>query len=228
MEKIIAKAHIFFLLYVLWQGFLVYEEQSAEVALLEERLPIISNNIKREEKKKARTKDFLKDVNEAKDRIETVAAEVEKLQRQLPAEVSDPENLGLIKGIAEQMNIKNVILAPGEEEDKGFYLIKNYNFKGTGTFLQFLIFFEKIAENERLLNINEFELVKVEQERRGRFQLINGTVKIGAYKFNANYKEERGIEKIEDAFTKGETAASKRKGRAAKKANPKGGDEENE
>ncbi len=215
MDKILSKLHIFFFLYVLWQGYEVYNEQSAELNMLKERLPGIENNISREQKKKARTKEFLKDVDEAKTRIEVVAAEVEKLQRQLPADVSDPENLGLIKGIAEAMNIKNVILAPGEEEDKGFYLIKHYNFKGTGTFLQFLIFFEKIAENERLLNITEFELLKVKEERRGRFQLIDAVVRIGAYKYNPNYKEERGIEKIEGAFN--ETAKPAPRGRRAKK-----------
>ncbi len=216
MDKILSKLHIFFFLYVVWQGYEIYLEQSNELNLLKERLPGIQNNISREQTKKSRTKEFLKDVDEAKTRIETVAAEVEKLQRQLPADVSDPENLGLIKGIAEQMNIKNVILAPGEEEDKGFYLIKHYNFKGTGTFLQFLIFFEKIAENERLLNITEFELLKVKEERRGRFQLIDATVRIGAYKYNPRYKEERGIEKIEGAF--GSNAAPAPKGRRKKKA----------
>lgn len=210
MDKILAKLHIFFFLYILWGGYTAYEEQNAELLALQDRIPALQNNIKREEQKKSRTKEFLKDVDEAKGRIEAVASEVEKLQRQLPAEVSDPENLGLIKNIAEQMNIKNVILAPGEEENKGFYLIKNYNFKGTGTFLQFLIFFEKIAENERLLNINEFELIKVQEERRGRFQLINATVKIGAYKYNSSYKEETGIDKIEDAFTKPAVGKGKR------------------
>lgn len=216
MDKLLSKLHIFFFLYVLWQGYGIYLEQSNELNLLKERLPGIQNNISREQTKKSRTKEFLKDVDEAKSRIETVAAEVEKLQRQLPADVSDTENLGLIKGIAEQMNVKNVILAPGEEEDKGFYLIKHYNFKGTGTFLQFLIFFEKIAENERLLNITEFELLKVKEERRGRFQLLDTTVRIGAYKYNPRHKEERGIEKIEGAFSG--NAASAPKGRRRKKA----------
>lgn len=183
-----------------WEGYLLYEAYETDLLSLESQLPIVQNKIRKAKKEKKQIRTYLKDIEEAKSNIELVAKEVESLQKKLPESIKDTENLGLIKQIAEGLNIKNIFLSPGIEENKGFYFTKRYEFTATGTYLQFLIFFEKIGASERLLNIKTIEIKKSETRQRGRFQLINAKVIVEAYRYNPDHKEDRGIDKIETNF----------------------------
>ncbi|MCO4792683.1 MAG: type 4a pilus biogenesis protein PilO [Bacteriovoracaceae bacterium] len=200
MTALIKKLPFFIFLYAIYGGYEMYEKHLELLTGMKDRIPVIQNKINKTKQKKKDLKRYFQDIEEAKKNIELVAQEVEKVQRQLPSEISDAENLQLIKGIAESLNIKNIFLQPKSEENKGFYFIKNYEMKGTGTFLQFLILFEKIAENKRLLNIRDIELKHLGRKQRGRFQLINTEIVIQAYRFNPGHKEDRGIEGIENQF----------------------------
>ncbi len=216
MQAILGKIHWFIILYVVAMTYMSYTEHEEKVRRIDASIPAIKNKIKKNKKKLKQLNGYFKDIAEAKERIELVASEIEKLQKKLPSTFSDTENLGTIKKIAEGLNIKNIYLTPLAEEKKGFYYAKKYEFKATGTFLQFLIFFEKISENERLLNINEIRLFKTDNKQRGRFQLINSTALIEAYRYNDSYKEERGIEKLQKEFDK--KAKAPRRPRRKRKA----------
>ncbi len=167
---------------------------------MNDRIPSIQIQIKKKQKEKEDLKTYYADIQEAKGRIEKVAQEIEKLQKQLPSNISDTDNLDLISNVASNLNIKIPFLTPGEEEEKGFYLTKKYTFKGRGTFLQFLIFLEKLGASERILNVSSLKLSKVLEKQKGRFQLIDGEVVIEAYRYNNAYKEDRGIDEIEKKF----------------------------
>ena len=166
---------------------------------------------------------FYKDINEAKSKIEKVAKEIEKTQQLLPSEISDVENISLLRKIAEDVNIKELSLMPDSEDDRGFYLARKYKFKAKATYLQFLIMFEKIAENKRILNISALTFAKLEQAQRSKFQLINGEFTLEAYRYNSKFKEDRGIDNIEKAFVDGvavdsdNTEAQPKKPKRAKK-----------
>ncbi len=158
-------------------------------------IPIMEGQIARYKREQQAVESYMKDIEAAKQRIELVAQEVETLQRKLPANISDPENLGMFQDFASSLNIRDVSITPGREENLGFYFKKNYEFRGQGTFLQFLILMEKISENERLLNVKSVRMYKdTETQVRGRFQLIKSEMTIEAYRYNPNHKEQRTIE----------------------------------
>ncbi len=203
MSAIVSKIHWIIILWVSFNLYLLFMEKQEELVAKQDRIPVLESNINRSKRKKKQLQQYFKDIEKAKGRIEMVAAEVEALQKKLPSNISDTENLELIKGVAEGLNIKNVFLTPGNEENKGFYMVKRYDFNGTGTFLQFLVFFEKIAENDRLLNITSLSMTKTEKKQRGRFQLINCSASIIAYRYNPSHKEDRGIDKIESEYDSG-------------------------
>ena len=143
MNKIISNVHWLIITIVLLNLFMLYEKNMEDMELKKSSLPAVRQQISKKRKDKKQLKQYFKDIENAKQRIERVAEQVEALQKQLPNSISDTENLELIKGLAESLNIKNVFLTPGTEENKGFYMVKRYEFAGTGTFLQFLVFFEK-------------------------------------------------------------------------------------
>lgn len=200
MGMLISKMHWIIIFWVSFSLFTMYEEKEEMKVQKEEKLPSLKIQITKSRKKKKQMQQYFKDIDKAKERIERVAEEVEALQKKLPSNISDTQNLELIKGVAEGLNIKNVFLTPGNEENKGFYMTKRYEFNGTGTFLQFLVFFEKIAENDRLLNITSLKMSKTQKKQRGRFQLINCSANIIAYRYNPAHREDRGIDAIEKDF----------------------------
>lgn len=213
MSTLISKAHWIIILWVSFNLYNSWTEQEEKKISKQDKLPILKSRIKKAKKEKKQMEKYFRDIDQAKERIERVAEAVEKLQKKLPSNISDTQNLELIKGLAENLNIKNIFLTPGAEENKGFYMIKRYEFKAVGTFLQFLIFFEKIAENDRLLNVISLKMKKTAKKQRGRFQLINCDAVIVAYKYNQNHKEDRGISDIEEEFSKKAPPSTKKKRR---------------
>jgi len=158
-------------------------------------IPAIQNRITKFKRERKEVDTYMADIESAKKRIELVAQEVESLQKKLPSNISDPENLAMFQGFTDNLNIREVSIVPGQEENLGFYFKKRYELKGKGTFLQFLILMEKIAENERLLNIKSVRMYKDDSTQfRGRFQLIKAEMSIEAYRYNPDHKEKREIE----------------------------------
>ena len=218
MTGLVNKFWLLIILYTGYEVYMAYEAHGEKLIAEERRVPQIKKQIKKAEKEKAQLKQYFEDIEEAKKRIEKVAQEVERLQRQFPLEISDTENLELISSIAESLNIKNIFLKPGTEQSKDFYISKLYNVKAEGTFLQFVIFLEKIAEAERLMNIRDISLHALKRKQKGRFQLIQGEVNIETYKYNPNFREDRGIESISKKFVdKNPKKKKKKKKRKRKK-----------
>jgi Tfp pilus assembly protein PilO len=201
-----------------WAYYEFSDESSKRGLLLEN----VKEDYKKEEKTKKDVKKYLSNIEEEKARIERVAQEIEKTQQLLPSELSDSENIGQVRKIAEDVNIKEVSIAPEAEELRGFYIARKYRFKAKATYLQFLIMFEKIYESRRILNIGEVNFRKLEQPQRSKFQVIEGDFVLEAYKYNQNFKEDRGLDKLEQRF-KADNGPKEKKPRKSKKAAADGG-----
>jgi len=191
LEKFMGKVHIFIIAYALytaWQSWtdvnLKLEESNSEF----ESLNIRVRKLKKEKRKIAK---FLKDIEKAKKKMLLVEEEVKIIQKKLPAKIDDTENLGMIKKIALGLNIKNIFLAPGKEDNRGFYFAKKYDLTATGTYLQFLLLCEKLSTSERLYNVVDIELMKSKVNRRGRFQLVNGKFSIESFRYNLNFDKDK-------------------------------------
>lgn len=198
--------------------YLMYETFTEDYEQLTMQVPGLEGKLAARKKEKRELKNYYKDIDEAKQRIELVASEVEKIQKKFPSEISDTENLSLIKNSAESINIKNVFLNPGVEENKGFYFIKKYEFKGMGTYLQFLVFFDKIAQSDRLLNVRNVLLKRSEIKQRGRYEVIECNATLEAYRYNPDYKEDRAVDEATAVAAPEMEAVKKPRKRRAKKA----------
>jgi Tfp pilus assembly protein PilO len=213
MQALFEKLHWVIFAYAIFLGYEMYTIHDEKLMNLNGRLPVLDGQIKKSKKKVSDLKKYFKDIEEAKKNIERVALAVEKVQKRLPSDIADSENLQLITEIANKLNVKSVFVKPKNEVDKGFYFIKDYILTAEATFLQFLVLFEKIAESKRLLNIKSVSFDKiVDRVQRARFKLVKGEITVQAYRYNAQYKESRGIEAIESEFKN-----NKRKKRRKKK-----------
>ena len=218
MEKILKNIHWFVIiiaLYNLGMDWKEFDEKETSLKAQQEVQAIILAKAKKTKKEIA---SFYKDIDEAKVRIERVAREIEKTQQLLPSEVSDTENISLLRRMAEDVNIKEVSIMPERDDDRGFYIARKYKFRAKATYLQFLIMFEKISENKRILNVAELFFKKLDQPQRSKFQLIAGEFILEAYRYNSKFKEERGIDLIEKEFKEGQIAKKSVVPKKAKKS----------
>jgi Tfp pilus assembly protein PilO len=204
LEKLFKNIYWMILLYYGFNMAMEYEINIEQIEQLEQQLEVTERNIRNANRERRQLVDFQKDIEEARNRVELVAQEVENIQRQLPSTIVDTENLGIIREAAETLNIKNITLSPRREIPQGFYFTKEYEFTAQGTFLQLLIFFERIGDSQRILNINSIEITRSQTEQRGRFQLVDLRATIEAYRYNQDHREERGFENTDKTDTAGQ------------------------
>lgn len=220
IEKLLKNLHWPLLIYFAYNMYVKYDAFTIQYQEDANRIPTIKQNISKKLKEKEEIDKYYEDIEEAKDRIEKVALEIEKLQAQLPTKVSDTENVEIIMKLAQDVNMQNVKTSPASESIQGFYIIKDYNLEATGTYLQFLVFFEKIAEQSRLFNIGNVDLKTSEKATKGRFQLLDGKVIVKAYRYNTGYREDRGINTIESEISSKHQAKNKQQSAAKKNRVP--------
>ncbi len=90
--------------------------------------------------------------------------------------------------------------SPGKETNNGFYFNKEYSFAAKGTFLQSLIFFESLANAERILNVKTVKISHDEEQNRSRFQIVNLETTVESFRYNTSHVEKSGVEEIENQF----------------------------
>lgn len=218
MGKLLKNIHWFIIAWALFNIGTYVMDETEKITQLVSQQEALRAILLKAKKTKKEISTFYKDINEAKERIERVALEIEKTQQLLPSEISDTENIGLLRRMAEDVNIKEISIIPDQDDDRGFYIAKKYKFKAKATYLQFLIMFEKISENKRILNVSDLAFKKLDQPQRSKFQLINGEFSLETYRFNPSFKEDRGIDKIEKEFTETANAAPVKKRSRQKEA----------
>ena len=200
MGKILRNLHWFLIIYALGKCGFIYYEHTEDMALRNEGIEKAKADLDKNEKTKKEIKKYLSNIEAEKAKIERVAREIEKTKQLLPSEISDTENITLLRRMSEDVNIKEVSIQPDSDDDRGFYIARRYRFRAKATFLQFLIMFEKISESKRILNVATVGFKKLDQPQRSKFQLIDGEFSLEAYKYNAAFKEDRGLDQVEKQF----------------------------
>jgi Tfp pilus assembly protein PilO len=202
-NRFLAISHLLFILWVGWGIYEQYEVHIQDYEALKNQVPLIERKIKKKQRELTGIEKYYADIEAAKKRIKLVAEAVEKLQKQLPTKKMDSANVSLFQQESNDINIKKLAITPGAERNKGFYFEKDFSYKGVGTFLQFLILFERIATNDQLFNIRSMTITKSQEKQKGRFQLVNLETTIQSFRYNENYVEQTGIDEIERRYGKG-------------------------
>lgn len=199
-NKIIVNAHVFILLYGLWATYGAYEEHSMLSEQISTQIPLVESEIVINKKKVKEIQEAIKKTDEFKLRVEEVARSIETAQKQLPPEINDTQILGYFNKEMELLNLKDANIAPGSEVTSTYFISKDYTLKAKGTFLQFLIFFERIGNATRIYNVKSLKLAVSNDPQKGRFQIIQGEGVIQAFRYNPDFRVDRGFSEIESKF----------------------------
>lgn len=193
VNKLIANIHIVLFLYGIYSAYGMYETHSIEMTEIQNQSAGLDGEIEQNQRKVREIQEFSKKTNEYKVRVEEVAKNIEAVQKQLPAETNDSQILGFFQGEMSSLNIKDSNFTPGKEDKSTYYITKEYSLKAKGTFLQFLIFLERIGTADRIYNIKTLKLETSATPQKGRFQVISGEGVIQAFRFNPDFKVDRGF-----------------------------------
>ena len=194
MKAIVKNLHWFIILYTLWFSYGLYEEHEVQIESLKSQSEVLDSKILKAKRDQKRLDEYYRDIEAAKDRIDTVARKVEKLQSQLPNSIDHNEIKKSLQLLSEKMNIKNLQYLPQQEENKGFYFSNKVKVNFEATYLQLLVLLEKIEQYDRILNVISIKIDKKEGEQKGSFKLTNVEMTIETYRYNQDHKEKREID----------------------------------
>ncbi len=209
--KFLAQLHVMIVAYAAYSFYESYTSHDEQLAMINDQGPALEQQIQESQKKLDEIKKFREDIEQSKEKVNQVFANIERVQKQLPSDISDIEVLDYFTKEARSINIPEIEPNPLQEQPLGFYVSKPYKITGRGTFLQFLIFLERINSSERLYNIKSLTLTADKEPQKSRFQVINLDSMIDTFKFNSSHKETSGVDEIVDMPEADETKNEKRK-----------------
>lgn len=215
MTGFINKAWMAIILYTAFNIYESYSTKEQRKREIENEIRTLSSKIQKQKRQIKLIKEYQKDIEAKKGEIEEVAIQIENLQKRFPRQVSDSENIKIIKDLSDTLKIRDLSIEPDNDVVNGFYITKRYKIVAQATYLQFLLLLERIAESERLLNVNGIKLERVETKRKQRYQPLSVEAVIETYIYNPAHREDRGIQQIEQRLK--QEANKKPKKRKAKK-----------
>ena len=197
MNMLIKNLHIFILLYVLYIGFEFQTELDLKLTQAKSTLTAAEVKLEKTNRDLKSVLKFQENLDESKKRITEVVNRIAEMQRQLPSDIKDIEVTGKITSFANDLKMVNPNVTPKAEVNNKFYISKEYNFDSQGTYLQALVFFEKLekmAMSDRILNVKYIKFKQSENsDPRSRFKILDITTTLEAYKYNTAYDPTKDI-----------------------------------
>jgi len=193
LNKIIASIHWVVVGLGLWNIWFIYEDHSVQIEEVLSRETQIESEIGEKKKSLEEIKDYVRKADEFKARIEQVAKNIESTQRQLPQETNDDKIISFFKSEMGLLNIKEGSVISNQEQKSTYYISKDFSLKAEGTFLQFLVFFERLKEQDRIYSIKELKIINSNDKQKGRFKMLSFQGVIQAYRYNPDFKVDRGF-----------------------------------
>lgn len=186
--------HVFIILWSGWNGFLLWEEKDAEIVAANERLERSQAKLDKSRSSIKRIDKFQKNLDESEKRVKVVVEKLKQIQRQLPSQINDTEVQRTLEKIAKELKMINMDTKPKGEvlHPDRFYFTKDYDFVSSGTFLQGLIFFERLenlSRDGRILNIKSLNLsLNPQAGSKSRFRVLNMNTTLESYRYNPAYR----------------------------------------
>jgi Tfp pilus assembly protein PilO len=193
LNKIIASIHWIVVGLGLLNIYFLYEDHSLKIEEDINQETLIESEIGEKKKSLEEIKDYVKKADEFKSRIEQVAKNIETTQRQLPQETNDDKIISFLKSEMGLLNIKEGSVISNQEQKSTYYISKDFSLKAEGTFLQFLVFFERLKEQDRIYSIKELKIVNSNDKQKGRFKMLSFQSVIQAFRYNPDFKVDRGF-----------------------------------
>lgn len=197
MDALVKNLHVFIILYALYNVFTYYEIMDEKLVQSKDSLVVSERKLTKVKRDLVAVRKFQENLEESKKRVREVVAKIEEMQKQLPSDIQDTEVTGRVTEFANDLKMVAPSASPKEEKNNKFYFSKDYEFSAQGTYLQSLIFFEKLenlAKSDRILNVKYVKMVNSENaDPRSRFKILKIETMLEAYRYNTSYDPTKDI-----------------------------------
>lgn len=178
---------IFLLLYGWYSSYLGYEEHTSKIQSMKmSQIPGLKKKIKQVQAKINEVEKFRGQIEEYESSIVNFEDQISKIKLKIPAIDDKTTILDELSNEAKKLNIQKVEFNPKYERENGggIYLTNGIEFKGLATYLQFLVFFEKLSEGERLYNIASIKYKQSKDKKSARHNPVEISTIIETFHYN--------------------------------------------
>lgn len=189
-DKFLQNLHFIVLIYALFKAYSLYDNHQQQLTILELDRSKIKKQVDEKGKKIKEIEKFQVEVGQHKDKIKELQGQVDLLKIKLPSDSQQTEVLQELVTQANELNLRETTFSPKYKKPKGIYITNGLELKGMGTFLQLLIFFEKLGASQRIYNVASVKITNRKEKNRGRLNLVNAESVVETYQFNEEFKEE--------------------------------------
>jgi Tfp pilus assembly protein PilO len=142
-------------------AFFYFTLDHSEIETRQQNIEFTKTEIQTVTRKIQEAKEFEKQFEEKKKRYADLVKELQKLQGALPKQFFLPDLLSELLREAKQLEIEIVSIRPDAKESVGdLYNSLGFNIEAKGTFLQFFIFLDRMANLKRLVSVQDFSVEK--------------------------------------------------------------------
>jgi len=193
MEKL--KNIPFFLLFILylgWLGVQTYQfEFSSEgaVEMHKTKINTLKSDIAGLKKKVVEAKEFEKSLDTNKEDLRKKVKKMFEYEAMFSERIDVPNLMKLLLTEARRVDLKLEKIEPLPQALKEFYIEQEFKMKLNGDYIKMLLFMQRIAQMQRLMRVNDVELVALSNASASSSQKLSGTFSIKAYRYT-NSKED--------------------------------------
>lgn len=140
-------------------AFFYFMQDTSEVEAKEQSIQTEEASISGFEKKIQEAKEFERQFEEKKKRYADLVKSLQNLKEALPRQFFLPDLLSDLLREAKQLEIEITVIRPDAKEEQGeLYNSLGFSIEARGTFLQFFIFLDRMANMSRLINVEYFTI----------------------------------------------------------------------
>jgi Tfp pilus assembly protein PilO len=140
-------------------AFFYFTIDSTDIEIKTQGIEIAKAEIGSLQRKIQEAKEFEREFENKKKRYTELVKELQNIQGALPKQFFLPDLLSDLLREAKQLEIEITSIKPDPTETTGeLYNSLGFNIEAKGTFLQFFIFLDRMANMQRLVNVHSFAL----------------------------------------------------------------------
>ncbi len=176
------------LIFGLWEFYGFYNEKSKRMEELDSEIIEINNNNNSIQEDIKKIKSVSKgSVDELQKKVLEAKGNLDKVSKLIPPISDKTVILEELSSVARDLNIRDISFKPKYEKENhdGLYITNGIEFKGKGTFLQFLVFFEKIKKLDRIFNIDSLKVQNKTLKKSGKHVLVDFKAVIETFHYSS-------------------------------------------
>jgi len=143
-------------------------------------------------KKLVEGKKFMQSLDLKKVEIQRQVKELVSYQGALSEAPDVPSLIKLLLTEAKKLEMKVQVLEPGRKNQKEYYLEQEFKLELNGTYQQLLLFAARVAQLQRILRIEAYDLKQAPNAMPTRSIILNAVLSVRAFQYTTSKEDQIG------------------------------------